>query len=350
MNIGILCPSEIALRRFMPALLKTDFSFIGLAVNSPEERYGKQLPTEETIASMLETEEAKAQVFIDTYGGKIFSSYEEIIQSPEIEAIYIPLPPGLHFRWAKKALEAGKHVLVEKPATIALKDTQELIIMAEQRKLALHENYMFNFHSQLNVIDEIVKNGEIGEVRLYSIKFGFPIRGANDFRYVKALGGGALMDAGGYCLKYATRLLGETAHLVCSQMNYKNGFEVDMYGSATLINDEKVTAQIAFGMDNDYRCELEVWGSVGTLRTDRVLTAPVGYKPTITISKNGTTEVRNLDSDDTFEKSILKFKACIEDEGIRMNNYEEIKKQSALVEDFLQKQGGERCHTISTRI
>lgn len=334
MNIGILCPSEIALRRFMPALLKTDFSFVGLAINSPEERYGDQLPPEEAIFSMLEVETTKAKVFTNAYGGKIFSSYDKIINSTDIEAIYIPLPPGLHFKWAKKALEAGKHVLVEKPSTTSMKDTMELITLAQDKRLAVHENYMFSFHSQLDAIDEIVKNGELGEVRLYSIKFGFPMRAANDFRYVKALGGGALIDAGGYCIKYATRLLGHTARVVYSQMNNKDGFDVDLFGSGALVNDDGLTAQIAFGMDNDYRCELEVWGSTGTLKTGRVLTAPVGFEPKIIISKNGIVEERKLDSDDAFKKSILRFKECIENEQVRLNNYKELEKQISLVESF----------------
>lgn len=337
MNIGILCPSEIALRRFMPALIKTDFSFVGLAVNSPKERYGEQRPPEAVISSMIEGETSKAKVFVDTYGGKVFSSYEDIINSSEIEAIYIPLPPGIHFKWAKKALEAGKHVLVEKPSTTSMHDTQELISIASKKGLALHENYMFNFHSQLDEIDNIIKHGELGEVRLYSIKFGFPLRKATDFRYVKALGGGALLDAGGYCIKYATRLLGESIRLVYSQMNSKDGFDVDMFGSAALVNDEGLTVQIAFGMDNDYRCELEVWGSKATLKTGRVLTAPVGFRPTLTISRNGVVEERKLNSDDAFEKSILKFKDCIEKKEIRQKNYNELEKQSALVDEFFRK-------------
>lgn len=335
MNIGILCPSEIALRRFMPALIKTDFTFVGLAVNSPKERYGEACPPEKEVNIMLERATKNAIIFTDTYGGRIFSSYEEIINSSDIEALYIPLPPGLHYKWAKKALEAGKHVLVEKPSTTSLTDTKELISIAKEKGLALHENYMFNFHSQLDVIDEIVKNGELGEVRLYSIKFGFPMRSADDFRYVKSLGGGALIDAGGYCIKYATRLLGESARLVYSQMNYKDGFEVDMYGSGTLVNDYGTTAQIAFGMDNDYKCELEVWGSTGTLRTGRVLTAPAGFEPTITISRNGVVEERKIQADDAFEKSILRFKNCISDAEIRKKNYLELEKQSSLVEDFV---------------
>ena len=137
MKIGIICPSEIALRRFMPALIKTDFSFVGLAVNSPKERYGDQLPCQDAINSMIDAEKAKAKVFIDTYGGKIFSSYEEIINSSDIEALYIPLPPGLHYKWAKNALEAGKHVLVEKPSTTSLSDTRNLISIAKEKGLAL---------------------------------------------------------------------------------------------------------------------------------------------------------------------------------------------------------------------
>lgn len=337
MKIGVLCPSEIALRRFMPALSKTDFTFVGLAVNSPEERYGVSLPSEKVVKSMLESEINKAKIFTETYGGKIYSSYEEIVNSSEIDALYIPLPPGLHFKWAKKALEAGKHVLLEKPSTTSLSDTIELISLAKENGLALHENYMFNFHSQLDTIDEIVENGELGEVRLYSIKFGFPMRATNDFRYVKSLGGGALIDAGGYCIKYATRLLGESTHIVYSRMNSMNGFEVDMYGSGALVNNDGVTAQIAFGMDNDYKCELEVWGSKGTLRTGRVLTAPVGFEPTLTITRNGEVEVRVLVSDDAFEKSILRFKQCINNIEIRNNNYNELEKQSSLVEDFVRK-------------
>lgn len=334
MKIGILCPSEIAFRRFMPALMKTDFQFVGIAVNSPEERYGTNLPEKDTVSEMLKVERGKADNFIKNYGGVIFSSYDEIINSTEIDAIYIPLPPGLHYKWAKKALGAGKHVLVEKPSTTLLRDTCDLIEIAKKKRLALHENYMFNFHSQLDEIDRIIENNELGDIRLYSIKFGFPIRAKNDFRYVKSLGGGALIDAGGYCIKYATRLLGNSAKFAYSQMNNKPGFEVDMFGSGALINDNGVTAQISFGMDNDYKCELEVWGSTGTLKTGRVLTAPVGFEPVLYISRNGEVEERKLQSDDAFEKSILRFKDCIENINVRQDNYEEIKRQSELVEEF----------------
>ena len=335
MNIGILCPSEIAYRRFLPALKKIErATLIGVGVNTTEERYGSSIPSVTEVSNMLTAEREKANTMVSEFGGRIFNSYEDIITSSEIEAIYIPLPPALHYKWAKKALENGKHVLVEKPSTISAKDTRNLVNIAGKNGYALHENYMFIFHNQLDAIEDIIKSGEIGDVRLYRISFGFPRRAANDFRYNKALGGGALIDAGGYTIKYATRLLGESAEIKYARLNYIDEFEVDIYGSAALVNKKGVTAQIAFGMDNDYKCELEVWGSKGTLKTGRVLTAPAGFTPSITIKKNTDIEERLLPMDDAFKKSIERFMECIEDKCIRENNYKEILRQAQLVEQF----------------
>ena len=335
MRIGILCPSEIAYRRFLPALEQVDDMILaGVGVNSPYERYGEAFPEKEEITRMLERERRKADQMLSGYGGLLFDSYESMVSSPDLDAVYIPLPPALHYKWAKRALECGKHVLVEKPSTITYEDSKSLVGIASGKELALHENYMFIFHDQLDAIEGIVKSGEIGDVRIYRISFGFPRRSANDFRYNPSLGGGALIDAGGYTLKYAARLLGDTAKLRYAQLNYTDEFEVDLYGSAALVNEAGVTAQIAFGMDNDYRCELEVWGSKGTLKTGRVLTAPAGYVPTMTLKKNTDVEERPLPADDAFRKSIEHFMKCMTDQVTREENYRSILKQAQLVSRF----------------
>lgn len=328
-KIGIISPSEIATRRFLPALRQSyRMQFIGVAHAKKEEFIGA---SDEVLA----TEYAKAEAIVAQNGGKIFSSYNSLIDSDEVDAIYLPLPPGLHFQWAKRALEAGKHIMVEKPCTTRLEDTKALLSLAEKKGLAVHENYMFIFHNQITAINDIVASGEIGDVRLYKISFGFPMRQANDFRYNKELGGGALLDCGGYTLKYASTLLGPSARLVYSLMNNLDGFSVDMYGSAAIVNDDGVTAQLAFGMDNDYKCDLEVWGSKGTLRTGRVLTAPAGFVPLLTISKNGQVEERILPADDAFFKSIERFAGCVKSEEIRKENYNLLLRQAELVEEFV---------------
>lgn len=332
-RIGIICPSEIAFRRFLPALKEAGcFEYAGVAIASKEEFVGA---TDEILAK----ERAKAQTFVDSYGGKIYEGYSTLIHSTEVDAIYLPLPPGLHYKWAKEVVAAGKHILVEKPCTTALATTEDLLKDAKEKGLATHENYMFAFHDQLEAVNGIVKSGEIGDVRLYRISFGFPMRAQNDFRYNKDLGGGALLDCGGYTFKYASLLLGPTAKMKYAQSNNMDGFNVDMYGSAALVNDEGVTAQVAFGMDHNYKCEVEVWCSKGTLYTNRILTAPAGFTPEVIIRKGNEEEKRNLPADDAFKKSILHFCKCIEDTNTREENYQTLLRQAKLVEDFKQLSG-----------
>lgn len=339
-KIGIICPSEIAFRRFLPALTNSEnakrFQFVGIAIASPKEWFGGLTNvSNEQIDAQQSKEREKAQAFIDSYGGRIFGSYTDIVSSSEIDAVYIPLPPALHYKWAKLALENGKHVMVEKPSTTCYNDTKAIIDLAEKNRLALHENYMFVFHNQINEVNQIINDGEtIGKPKLFRITFGFPRRALNDFRYNKKLGGGALLDAGGYTIRYATELLGETARVTTASVGYDPDFEVEIFGAATMVNDDGKTAQLAFGMDNDYRCDLEVWGTKGTLTTGRILTAPVGYVPKYTLKQNQEYTEHLLSEDDAFGKSLERFAACIGNDEIRRLNYNILEGQEKLVQQF----------------
>ncbi len=334
-NVGIICPSEIAFRRFLPSLQRVEeFNFVGVAIASPEEWAGEGNVTEATLA-VIDKERQKAQTFVDNYGGRIFEGYQTLIETPGVDVVYLPLPPALHYKWAKRTLEAGKNAYVEKPFTTSFEDTQALLSIAKEKKLAVHENYMFVFHNQLQAIKDLVVAGEIGKVRQYRVSFGFPRRAANDFRYNKALGGGALLDAGGYCLKYASWLLGDSAKLVCANAYYEPEFEVDIFGSATMVNDEGTVVQMSFGMDCDYKCELEAWGSTGTLTTGRILTAPDGLEPDMLIKHNQELVTKKLPADNAFEKSIRHFCLCLVNKEERENNYKVIECQSSFVSAFI---------------
>jgi hypothetical protein len=313
----------------------SEFSFAGVAIAGPEEWAGDGKVTSDTKA-IIEKERLKAQTFVDAYGGKIYEGYETLITSPDIDMVYLPLPPALHHKWAKKVLQNGKHAYVEKPFTTNLQDTQELLAIAKEKKLAVHENYMFIFHSQLQAIQELITGGEIGKVRQYRVSFGFPRRATNDFRYNKSLGGGALLDAGGYCMKYASWLLGDTARLLCANSYYEQEFEVDIFGSCTMTNDEGTIVQMSFGMDCDYKCELEAWGSTGTLTTGRILTAPDGLEPDMVIKHNQEFIKKKLPADNAFEMSIRRFYDCLTKDAIREDNYRLIERQSAFVSEFME--------------
>ena len=330
-NLGVLSPSNIALNRFLPALESiNEFKFVGVAIASKEEWDTNS----KDVESIIDLENVKANNFIVNYGGEIFDSYSEMILSDSIDAVYIPLPPALHYKWAKLALENNKHVLIEKPSTTSLDNSLELIRIAEMNSLALHENYMFKYHSQVKQIQELLKNGIIGDIRLYRMSFGFPFRNNNDYRYNKELGGGALLDCGGYPIKLAYLLLGSESQITASRLNYTDEHDVDIYGSATITNKIGITAQISFGMKNYYRCELEVWGSEGLLRANRIFTAPAEFEPEFELFNLEGKTIEKLKKDDAFKNSILHFKRCIEDVKTRLSAYTEIEMQASYIEQI----------------
>lgn len=174
----------------------------------------------------------------------------------------------------------------------------------------------------------------VGDIRLIRACFGFPFRGAKDFRYNKALGGGALLDCGGYPIRLARFLLGDTARLVDGRLTESAAFGVDLYGNATLRNASGLTAHIAFGMDNAYQCALEIWGSKGTLTADRVFTPPADLAPKLTIQSNDGTKVLEVAPDDQFYNSLQIFNACIEDAQIRAERYNDILCQAKIIDEL----------------
>lgn len=310
-RIGILGTADIALKRFLPALRKCeDFEFVGTASRSPE----------------------KAREFAKTAGGAVYVGYEELLKDESIDAVYIPLPPALHYEWAYKALDYGKHVLCEKPFTTCLEDTKKLVAHADEKKLAVYENYMFMHHKQIGAIKNMIASDEIGKIRLIRACFGFPKRTEGDFRYDKKLGGGALLDCGGYTLKLAAALLGEEAYVSEASL-IQEEYQVDLFGAATLRNKEGLTAQVSFGMDNAYVCDLSVWGSKGILEAKRVFTAPPGFLAKVSVFQNGVLVMEQEVEDDHFQRSIEYFQSCIQQDEIRSREYADILRQSKLVEE-----------------
>ena len=347
LRMGILGPSEIAFRRFLPALKKSaHFEYAGVAVAEPDER--NQSYHHHELKALFRKSMAKAEDFMNKYQGAIFSGYEQLLSS-SIEAIYIPLPPALHYVWAKKALEYGKHVLLEKPFTTNLADTKKLLKIAEQKGLAVHENYAFCYHEQINKIRQLIKDREIGEIRQIRAAFGFPYRGAADFRYDRELGGGALLDSGGYPIKLSILLLGKTTQIMTAALHTAKEHNVDVFGSATLENDDGITAQVSFGMDNSYKCELEIWGSEGCIYAPRIFTVPANLTAAVVLKKQEERvyEIRN----DQFLGSIDHFYHCIADSTLRLESYAEIESQGRQIDDILnltKKAGGNYESEIHT--
>ncbi len=319
-RLGVLGCANIAYTRFLPASKAVD----GLKV----------------VAIAEERTKSKLDWFCAEFDLEREESFHELINRDDIDAVYIPQPPAFHYQYAKMALENGKHVLLEKPSTTCFVHSKELVEIAKANGLALHENYMFQYHKQISEIRKMIHDGAIGEVRLFRGSFGFPLREANDFRYVKDLGGGALLDAGGYPIRLATLLLGETVKVDAAGMNYLPGYEVDMYGSISMSNADGVVFQAAYGMDNSYQCRLEIWGNKGSITANRIYTAPDGFEPVLVLeTKDGREEIK-VAADSHFKNSVEKFLEEINDVRERYSMFTAIEKQAYMVDEVVRHAKG----------
>lgn len=317
-RLGILGCSEIAFRRFLPAV--------------------KNLDQIKAVVVAEEYDKNRIRAFNEPYGLEVADHFESILKRDDIDAVYIPQPPALHAFWAGKALAYHKHVLVEKPAACTLEETNRLVVYAATNQLALHENYVFPYHAQIRQIQKLLAEGRIGEIRLIRADFSFPLRKQDDFRYQKKLGGGALLDAGGYPVKLASMLLGDGIRVETARLQGVPGYEVDMYGSATLSDENGTVCQIGFGMDCCYQCSLEIVGSRGRIRTDRIFTAPRDYEAVIFLETGTHKEAVSIAPDSCFEHSVTHFLQEIHREQARKSMYDEMLRQAGLVAD-IQKKG-----------
>ncbi|MBR3251917.1 MAG: Gfo/Idh/MocA family oxidoreductase [Erysipelotrichaceae bacterium] len=329
-RIGVIGSSNIAERRMIPAILKeSSFEYAGVAISTKDEM--DFTGTDEEFEPIRLHKIEKANRFKETFGGKVYNSYESLLTDKDVDAVYIALPPALHYQWAKIAINNKKHVILEKPFTVKRDLTEDLIDNAKKNDVAVIENYGFCYHKQMNIIKETIDNGIIGDIRLVRATFGFPHRDNKDFRYDKELGGGALLDAGGYTIKAATTILGLGLDVTSSSSIITEGHEVDMMGTTTLMRKDGVCAQLSYGMDNYYRCELEIWGSKGLVMAPRIFTAPDGFEAQVII-KDGQNTIEKTASDDQFQRIVSKYEECINSKTIRESIMNEIIIQSSLIE------------------
>lgn len=314
-GIVILGASEIAFRRFLPALKKDGrFEYVG-------------------VAYYREQDAEFAKQFKETHGGEIFTSFDAAINDSRVEAVYVPQPPALHHKYGKMVLEAGKHLFMEKPFTTSLNDSKELIKLAKTKGLAVIENYMFRFHKQISEFMRIAKSGILGDIDHYETRFSFPLRQKNDFRYVKALGGGALLDCGGYPIYLGNIITDWNGKLVNPKLVYEEGYEVDMHGSGTLLVEGGPSCEVSFGMNDEYCCYAKAFGEKGTLIAPRVISAPADMDVKFTIEwKDGKKEEIEVGIDDSFLKSINYFYSCIENNENREDSFARILRQAESIE------------------
>jgi len=209
----------------------------------------------------------RARRYADDHSiARAHGSYEELLADPDVDAVYISLPNSLHIEWSQLALEAGKHVLCEKPLSPRPAEVEAVFDLAAERELLLTEAFMYRFHPQTLRLQELVAEGAIGRLSMIRGAFSFPLEDPGDVRLSRALDGGGLMDVGCYCVNAARMLAGEPESVHAERVTGGDG--VDVVLVATMRFPDGVLAHFDAGLALADRDELEAVGDEGSLFLD----------------------------------------------------------------------------------
>ena len=166
---------------------------------------------------------------------KAYGSYQALLDDPAIDAVYIPLPNDLHVPWSLKAIEAGKHVLCEKPIGLTAAEAESLLQASRRApSIKVMEAFMYRFHPQWQRARQIVREGGIGSLRTIHSFFSYYLDDPANIRNDPSKGGGGLMDIGCYCISLSRFLFGREPARVCGSVEYDPAFGVDRLASGIL--------------------------------------------------------------------------------------------------------------------
>jgi xylose dehydrogenase (NAD/NADP) len=219
------------------------------------------------VVAVASREQARAEAYAKKWEiERAYGSYEALLADPSVDAVYISLPNTLHVEWSIKALEAGKHVLCEKPLSRHPEEVEEAFAVAERTGRLLSEAFMYRHNPQTARLVELVREGAIGELRVVRSAFSYALHDPENIRLRTDVEGGSLMDVGCYCIS-GSRLLAGEPEVVFGQA-YIGPTGTDWVFAGTMRFPGDVIAQFDCGTSMASRDELEAVGSEGSLFLD----------------------------------------------------------------------------------
>jgi D-xylose 1-dehydrogenase (NADP+, D-xylono-1,5-lactone-forming) len=254
---GVLSTAQVAQDELLPAYMK--------AINAAVTAIASSNIKVKEIASKFEIP-------------KIYESYDKLLEDPDIDAVYIPLPNALHSHWVKKAAKKGKHVLCEKPAALTFKETKEMIETCRENGVMFMEGFMYHFHPQHQRVKEIIASGEIGNVKTMKATLSSYLKNQNgNIRMNGELGGGSLYDMGCYCIHAIRNILNSEPKRVFTSMQKDHDRQVDISVTGLLELNNGMTAIFDAAMDRTRTDYYEIIGTEGSIQLPRAF-APQVFK------------------------------------------------------------------------
>lgn len=266
---------------------------------------------------------------------RAFGSYAALLADPEIEVVYIPLPNHLHAEWTLRALEAGKHVLCDKPAALSYGDARRMAEAARAAGRRLAEGFMYRHHPQHARIAEIVAGGEIGTPAHFRGTFTFPggARHREGFRF-QPEGGGAFLDVGVYPLNAARYQFGQEPVAVAAAGSFDPASAVDVHTAAVLEFGDGRTATIEGGFDQTFTIRYEIAGDEGVVMTERAY-QPGDGPVTLAVRRGDDVRTETVSGANHYVREIEHFGACVRDPGRDLRPGEDGVAQARAVEAVL---------------
>lgn len=252
---GVLSTAKIGTKQVIPAMQKGEF----IEVTAIASR------------SLDKAEQAAKALGIP----KAYGSYEELLADPEIEAVYNPLPNHLHVAWSNKALEAGKHVLCEKPISLTAPEGRKLVEIASQHpELKVMEAFMYRHHPQWQKAKGLVQAGEIGELKAIHTVFSYFNDDPNNIRNMADIGGGGLMDIGCYPISVARFIFDAEPLRTVGIIERDPVFNTDRITSAIMEFEKGVSTFTCSTQLADYQ-RVTILGTEGWIEIEIPFNAPV---------------------------------------------------------------------------
>lgn len=253
----------------------------------------------------------KATAFAANLGiERSYSSYQDLLNDAEIDAVYVPLPNNLHKPWTIKAAEAGKHVLCEKPLALSSGDCLEMQTAAQKNGVKLMEAFMYRFHPRIEGISKLVQQGKLGEVSLLRSSFTFAVKGAGNIRLRPELGGGALMDVGCYCVNIGRTLMGAEPVQVQAFASWTDS-GVDGLLLGTMTFKSRAFVQFDCSLELPRREQCEIVGSKGRLDIPSAFVAGTGPVVAHWLPTDAAPEDLAFPAADSYQLMVEHFESCI---------------------------------------
>ncbi len=267
---------------------------------------------------------------------KAYTSYEALLDDPEVDAVYIPLPNHLHKEWTLKAAQKGKHVLCEKPIALNQQECIEMVEACEKHQVKFMEAFMYRYTARTRKVRELLDSGIIGEVRHVNSTFRFLLNREGDVRLKPEMGGGSLFDVGCYAINFTGMVTGRSPVSMSGECITREG--VDIGFSAVLKYDNDLIATVNSGFDTHLLQYSIIAGTKGIMHVPDTFSDTAG-KITV-VTAEGSQDVA-VEASERYVLEVEDFADAVLKDRKPLFGLEETVRNIGIIEELLKKAGAQ---------